>query len=47
MGIPYKIDKVRLHERFEKKFEENFGEIKHTQNAPSFPMNFGGTVGEA
>ena len=30
-----------------KKFEESFGEIKQTQDAPSFPMNFGGTVGEA
>lgn len=23
MGIPYKIEKVRLHERFEKEFEKN------------------------
>ncbi|GHA69746.1 DUF3467 domain-containing protein [Pontibacter akesuensis] len=30
-----------------KKFEDSFGEIKQTQDAPSFPMNFGGTVGEA
>lgn len=29
------------------KFEESFGEIKQTQEAPSFPMNFGGTMGEA
>jgi hypothetical protein len=29
------------------KFEESFGEIKHAQEAPFFPMNFGGTVGEA
>jgi len=29
------------------KFEENFGEIKQAQEAPSFPMNFGGTMGEA
>ncbi|WP_242923661.1 DUF3467 domain-containing protein [Pontibacter liquoris] len=29
------------------KFEASFGEIKHAQEAPSFPMNFGGTVGEA
>ncbi|AKD03144.1 DUF3467 domain-containing protein [Pontibacter korlensis] len=29
------------------KFEASFGEIKQTQGAPSFPMNFGGTVGEA
>ncbi len=30
-----------------KKFEASFGEIKQTQDNPSFPMNFGGTVGEA
>ncbi|MCJ8166903.1 DUF3467 domain-containing protein [Pontibacter sp. E15-1] len=30
-----------------KKFEASFGEIKHADEAPSFPMNFGGTVGEA
>lgn len=30
-----------------KKYETSFGEIKHTQDAPSFPMNFGGTMGEA
>ena len=30
-----------------KKFESNFGEIKQANEAPSFPMNFGGTVGEA
>lgn len=30
-----------------KKFEASFGEIKHAEEAPSFPMNFGGTVGEA
>ncbi|RIJ36764.1 DUF3467 domain-containing protein [Pontibacter oryzae] len=30
-----------------KKYEASFGEIKHTQEAPSFPMNFGGTMGEA
>lgn len=29
------------------KFEESFGEIKQAQEAPSFPMNFGGTMGEA
>jgi len=23
MGMPYKIEKVRLHERFEKQFEQN------------------------
>lgn len=30
-----------------KKFEDHFGEIKQTQEAPKFPVNFGGTVGEA
>ena len=30
-----------------KKFEANFGEIKKSDEAPKFPMNFGGTVGEA
>lgn len=30
-----------------KKFEASFGEIKQSQDTPSFPMNFGGTVGEA
>lgn len=30
-----------------KKFEDAFGPIKQTQDAPKFPMNFGGTVGEA
>ncbi|MCC9165859.1 DUF3467 domain-containing protein [Pontibacter harenae] len=29
------------------KFEASFGDIKQAQEAPSFPMNFGGTVGEA
>ncbi|QCR23467.1 DUF3467 domain-containing protein [Pontibacter sp. SGAir0037] len=29
------------------KFEESFGEIKQAQDAPSFPMNFGGTMGQA
>lgn len=29
------------------KYEENFGEIKHTKDVPKFPMNFGGTMGEA
>ena len=29
------------------KFEESFGQIKQTKDAPSFPMNFGGTIGEA
>lgn len=29
------------------KYEENFGEIKKTDEAPKFPINFGGTVGEA
>ena len=30
-----------------KKYEENFGEIKKTDEAPKFPINFGGTIGEA
>jgi Protein of unknown function (DUF3467) len=29
------------------KYEANFGLIKQTQGAPKFPMNFGGTMGEA
>lgn len=29
------------------KFEASFGEIKPANEAPSFPMNFGGTMGEA
>ena len=29
------------------KFEESFGTIKSTSDVPSFPMNFGGTMGEA
>jgi len=34
------IDNIR-------KYEETFGEIKKTEDAPKFPINFGGTVGEA
>ena len=30
-----------------KKYEENFGIIKKTDEAPKFPINFGGTIGEA
>lgn len=30
-----------------KKYEASFGAIKTVQDAPNFPMNFGGTVGEA
>jgi hypothetical protein len=30
-----------------KKFEETFGPIKQNEEAPKFPINFGGTVGEA
>ena len=30
-----------------KKYEESFGPIKKTDEAPKFPINFGGTVGEA
>ena len=30
-----------------KKYEENFGSISASAEIPKFPMNFGGTVGEA
>lgn len=30
-----------------RKYEDTFGPIKQTNEAPKFPMNFGGTVGEA
>ncbi|MEQ9426384.1 MAG: DUF3467 domain-containing protein [Cyclobacteriaceae bacterium] len=29
------------------KYERTFGAIKQTDETPKFPMNFGGTVGEA
>ena len=29
------------------KYESTFGEIKQTEETPKFPMNFGGTIGEA
>ena len=29
------------------KYENSFGPIKRTEDMPKFPMNFGGTVGEA
>jgi hypothetical protein len=29
------------------KYEENFGPIKKTADAPKFPINFGGAIGEA
>ena len=29
------------------KYEATFGDIKQVEEAPKFPMNFGGTVGEA
>lgn len=29
------------------KYEDTFGPIKKTDDAPKFPINFGGTVGEA
>ena len=35
-----------LKENIEK-YEETFGAIKKTEEAPRFPINFGGTVGEA
>jgi hypothetical protein len=34
------IDNIR-------KYEETFGAIKKTEDNPKFPINFGGTVGEA
>jgi len=34
------IDNIR-------KYEETFGPIKKTEETPKFPINFGGTVGEA
>ena len=30
-----------------RKYEESFGTIKKTDDGPKFPINFGGTVGEA
>ena len=30
-----------------KKYEDTFGPIKKTDNSSKFPINFGGTVGEA
>ncbi len=30
-----------------KKYEDTFGPIKKSEEAPKFPINFGGTVGEA
>lgn len=29
------------------KYESTFGPIKQVEEAPKFPMNFGGTIGEA
>ncbi len=29
------------------KYEETFGAIKQSEDAPKFPINFGGTMGEA
>lgn len=29
------------------RYEESFGPVKSTGDGPKFPMNFGGTVGEA
>lgn len=29
------------------KYENSFGAIKRTEDLPKFPMNFGGTIGEA
>ena len=30
-----------------KKYEQNFGPIKQSEEMPKFPMNFGSTMGEA
>lgn len=30
-----------------RKYEETFGTIKKTDDGPKFPINFGGTIGEA
>ena len=30
-----------------RKYEDTFGQIKQSENGPKFPINFGGTVGEA
>ena len=35
-----------LNENIER-YEASFGTIKQTQEFPSFPMNFSGTIGEA
>jgi hypothetical protein len=35
-----------LKENIEK-YEASFGPIKRTEDMPKFPMNFGGTIGEA
>ncbi len=37
---------VALEENIQK-YEKTFGPIKQTEEAPKFPINFGGTVGEA
>ena len=29
------------------KYEATFGEVKQTEETPKFPLNFGGTMGEA
>ncbi|HSI75016.1 MAG TPA: DUF3467 domain-containing protein [Lunatimonas sp.] len=29
------------------KYEQSFGKIEHGQGTPQFPLNFGGTLGEA
>lgn len=30
-----------------KKYEDTFGPIKNNEEGPKFPLNFGGTIGEA
>jgi hypothetical protein len=37
---------IALKDNIEK-YESSFGPIKRTEDMPKFPMNFGGTVGEA
>jgi Protein of unknown function (DUF3467) len=37
---------LALKENIEK-YEANFGKIKYVEEASRFPMNFGGTIGEA
>lgn len=38
---------LRALEENIQKYEKTFGPVKQVEEAPKFPMNFGGTVGEA